>query len=62
MNTTKEFKCAACGGVFEKSWSDAEAVKEAVDNFGKEALMGNVAIICDDCYKKFMVHFRKTNA
>lgn len=27
------FKCAVCEGVFEKGWSEEEAIKEMQDNF-----------------------------
>jgi hypothetical protein len=45
----KEFKCEMCGGVFEKGWSDADAIEEAVNNGVAEEPCG---VVCDDCFKK----------
>ena len=52
-----EYKCYVCNGIFEKEWSDEEAIKECEDNFGKEITNvkdDDLAIICDDCYQKIM--------
>ena len=51
---TNEYKCEACGKIYEKGLSDKDANKEAkkiwgVDNASKDK---NMAIICDDCFKK----------
>ena len=55
-----EFKCAHCGGVFEKAWSDLEARKEYEENFPQESSEGwKEATVCDDCYKEFMTWFKK---
>ena len=48
-----EYKCAMCEGVFTKGWTDEEAEKEAVENFGTMmAHDDDQAIVCDDCYQK----------
>ena len=51
-----EYQCADCGGIFEKGRSDEEAKNEAKELFGiedEDIEQGNdVAIICDDCFKK----------
>lgn len=44
------YKCSACGGTFEKGWSDEEAKKELADKF--DVPVEECAIVCDDCYKK----------
>lgn len=49
MNSN-EYKCALCKGVFEKGWSDEEALKE------KDELWSGISIeecdlVCDDCFK-----------
>ena len=45
------YKCAVCGEVHEKSWSDEEAAAELAENFpGFEP--DDCGIVCDDCYKK----------
>ena len=48
------YKCALCGNVYEKGWTDEEAAKEAKEVMGIEDVNDkrNVAIVCDDCYKK----------
>ena len=46
---TNQFKCAMCGGTFDKDWSDSEAEAEADDN-GFD--IDDCDLVCDDCYKK----------
>ena len=46
------FQCGACGGTFEKGRSDAEARAEQALN-GWSAL--DCVVICEDCYREFMV-------
>lgn len=48
-----EFKCACCGGEFEKGWSDEEALAEAKTQFTQVEL-SDKAVVCDDCYKNLM--------
>jgi hypothetical protein len=43
-----EYKCAACGGVFEKGWSDEEALAELDETFGVPVECCD--IVCDDCF------------
>jgi hypothetical protein len=45
------FTCAACGGVFEKGWTDAEAEAERIANGWASTDCG---ITCDDCFKLIM--------
>jgi hypothetical protein len=45
-----EYKCAACGGVFEKGWSDEEALAELDATFGVP--VEDCALVCDDCYRE----------
>lgn len=48
-----EFRCRMCNGIFEKDWSDAEAVAEAESNgFDPLEAPDNYGMVCDDCYKK----------
>ena len=54
-----EFRCANCGGVFEKGWSDEEAREEA-KQWTKEEMASGESVICDDCYTEFM-NWRKAN-
>lgn len=50
-----EYRCSMCHNVFEKGWTDEEARAEEAANFGRSE--PNAAIVCDDCYKKFMSGF-----
>lgn len=50
-----EYKCALCGGIFTINWTDGwseeDAKKEAVENFGKELVMfDTMDTVCDECY------------
>jgi len=45
------YKCAACGGVFEKAWTDEEALAETADVFGSDALAEPLEAVCDDCFE-----------
>jgi len=51
-----QYQCAMCEGVFEKGHTEEEARKEAKELFGIEdkdiEQGGEVALICDDCFKK----------
>lgn len=44
-----EYQCAACGGVFGKGWTDADAQAEYEANF---PTLSNTPydVVCDDCY------------
>lgn len=49
-----EYRCAACGGVFKKGWSDEEAREEAakifpgLDTHDEE----QSCLVCDDCFRQ----------
>lgn len=47
-----EYKCSACGGVFEKAWTDEEAQTEYAQTFDNNT--ENQVIVCDDCYNQIM--------
>lgn len=49
------FTCDACGGTFEKGWTDAEARAEA-DALGFDGPYGT---LCDDCHVEFMAWARR---
>ena len=50
-----EYKCAMCGGVFEKGWTDEEAIDECKENFSEEIVTaGDLETVCDDCYQKIL--------
>lgn len=46
-----EYECQACGGVFEKDWTDAEAADELGDTFPGFA-PSDCGLVCDDCWSK----------
>lgn len=45
-----EYRCAECGEVFVKGWSDAEATAERETLFPCVA-EDDCALVCDDCFK-----------
>ena len=52
INEGDEFKCAVCNNTFISAWSDEEATEEAEEQGfldGRE-----LAIVCDNCFKKTM--------
>ncbi len=46
-----EFRCGHCSNIYEKDWTDEEAIKESNEMFG-DCNKNDLAIICDNCYKK----------
>jgi hypothetical protein len=46
-----QYKCAACGGVFDKGWSDEEAAAELAEKFAGHQ-QEDCDVVCDDCFKK----------
>ncbi len=48
-----EYRCAACGCVFEKGWTDEEAVAELNNNF-PGFTTDECAVVCDDCHKQMV--------
>ena len=46
-----EYQCVACQGIFEKGWSDEEAIAELKENFGDHDI-DDCELVCDDCYKQ----------
>lgn len=50
---SNQFICEQCGGVFDKEVTDEEAMKESKEIFG-DIPQNQLAIVCDDCFKKVM--------
>lgn len=50
---SNKYQCAECGGVFEKGWTEEEAVAEMQENFGAIDVKDCV-LVCDDCYQRTM--------
>lgn len=46
----KDFVCAKCGGVFEKTRPDGEAMAEKEMHW-PEVPMEHCVMVCDDCYR-----------
>lgn len=49
MNDDNTYTCECCGGTFEKTISDAEALKEAEAKFGPID-PADFGFVCDICY------------
>jgi hypothetical protein len=52
----REFKCAACGGVFEKdheNWSTGAAMEE-LRKLDPETPLEDCVEVCDDCYRRIL--------
>lgn len=49
-----EYQCGACKKIYEKGWSDEEAIAENEALHGEKSISSGVeqAIICDDCFNK----------
>jgi hypothetical protein len=46
------FRCAMCGDLFAKTWSDNEALGEAIIKGIKSEDIADGCLVCDDCYRK----------
>ena len=51
-----EYQCAKCGEIYEKGWSDEEALKEAKELWKPEEIEQGLEVVCDDCFKQFTNH------
>jgi len=56
-----EYKCEACGEVYNKGWSDEESDKEADAIWTKEERATPQSIICDYCFQRGIKKFRYRN-
>lgn len=46
-----QYRCAACGGIFDCGWSDEEATAELAETFpGFDK--DDCELVCDDCFQK----------
>lgn len=48
---TEKYKCAVCGGVFERTTPEDEARAELKEFFG-DVSVDDCDIVCDDCWEK----------
>lgn len=46
-----QYKCDACGGVFDKGWTDEKAAAELGEKF-PGFTQEDCDVVCDDCFKK----------
>lgn len=51
-----QFRCVGCRKVFNKGWSDEDAMAEAVANFGQGLASVSTDLMCDDCYNEIHPH------
>ena len=52
VSSAPTYTCEECEGVFEYGWDDDQAHEEALKRFGKDGHDPDMAIVCDDCYKR----------
>ena len=48
-----EFQCSICNEIYEKEWTEEEALQELDENFPGYS-KDDCGIVCDDCYKKII--------
>jgi DNA-directed RNA polymerase subunit RPC12/RpoP len=48
----EEYKCAMCGGVFEKTVAEDDALAKLYEQFGEDVAVEDCDIVCDDCWQK----------
>lgn len=49
------YTCSKCGGTFDSTWSDADAIVEFQGAFSEAERAAKLpAVVCDDCYPKVM--------
>lgn len=46
-----EYQCAVCRNIYEKGWTDEEALTESKSIWG-EIPEEEQAVICDDCFNR----------
>lgn len=51
-----QYRCSACGGVFDKQRSDEDALADAEAVFGEELYAGGLPpeVVCEDCYRQIV--------
>lgn len=54
MLRPNEYRCCICGEIFEKGWTDEEAMDEMEKNFGVREKPTEDNLACDDCYQQFL--------
>ena len=47
-----QFRCDECGKIYNKGWSDEEALQELKEAF--DIPISECGIVCDDCYNEIM--------
>ena len=48
-----QFKCEECDGIFDKGWTDEEAIKELEERF-PGFKTDECGLVCDDCFNQFL--------
>jgi DNA-directed RNA polymerase subunit RPC12/RpoP len=57
---SRYYRCAHCGGIFEKGWTDEEAMAEQKEDLPGVPL-SECELVCDDCYKQFYEEIQKAD-
>ena len=52
-----EVECEMCHKIFIKKWTEKEARREEMENFGVND--PDASIVCDSCYKMVIIHLRR---
>jgi hypothetical protein len=47
------FTCAMCSEVFNKGWTEEEALAEKKNKFG-DMPIEDMDVVCEDCYREIM--------
>lgn len=50
--TENEYRCDACGGIFEKVWTEEEAIEEHMGGPHGHVPVEQCGLVCDDCFEK----------
>lgn len=54
------YLCASCGNMFEKDWTDEEAIADFNNDFPGYS-KDDTVIVCDDCYQRILRQYREAN-
>lgn len=47
-----KYRCARCGGIFDKIRSDEETLAELHEQFGEDVCLAECDIVCDGCWQE----------
>lgn len=47
-----EYRCALCGKVYEKGWTDEEEAMQETNTYWPDTTREECDVVCDDCWQK----------